>query len=383
LLVGAIPAFATHVLYTVGAGPIPGLDLTPFAFTVTGITYGLALFHFDLLDRTPVAHRRAIELTGDGLLVVDTDGTIVDANDVARQLFDIDDREVPHVSSMTDGPELDGTTATGTIDGSQRVYDIQVTDLTDESGLQAGSSVILRDVTERDSYQQRLEVTNRVLRHNLRNDMNVIFGHAELLADAASTPDQRRLAETIQQTADELVTLSEKARELVQLSETPSHDSEAIALDTVLRSQVTKFRETYPEATVTVSIPDDLWVSALSDHALSVALWNLLENAAEHNDTDSLTVDISVTPDDRHAQVAISDDGSGLPETEQRVLAGEPETPLQHGSGLGLWITYWSITLSGGDIEVQTEDSEGTTVILSLSRPDSSSVDGTASSGVA
>lgn len=373
LLAGATPAFATHVLYTVGAGPIRGLDLTPLMFTITGVTFGLALFHFDLLERTPVAQRQAIELTGDGLLVVDADGAIVNANEVAKQIFDVDDggdATTVSLSCGSDPRDLAGTTLRRTIDGTERVYDVHVTDLTEGLGLHAGSSVVLRDVTDRDTYQQRLEVTNRVLRHNLRNDMTVVLGRAELLADSVPSADQRRLAETIQAKAEELVALSDKARELVQLPETPSTDDEVVALDAVLTPLVARFREQYPAATVTVESADDTCVVTAGEQAVSVGLWNLLENTAEHNDTTSLAVEISVTADGHRVQVTIGDNGSGLPELEQQVLDGQSETPLQHGKGLGLWIAYWSVTTSGGEITVNSSDSEGTTVIVSLPERD-------------
>jgi len=42
--------------------------------------------------------------------------------------------------------------------------------------------------------------------------------------------------------------------------------------------------------------------------------------------------------------VRVGDNGSGIPEHERRTLAGADETPLRHGSGVGLWLVYWLVT---------------------------------------
>ncbi|WP_232686077.1 sensor histidine kinase [Halobacterium zhouii] len=375
LLVGAIPAFASHVLFALKASPIPGLDFTPFAFTVTGVTYGVALFHFDLLERTPVAHQRAVELTGDGLLVVDADGAVVDGNHVARQVYGVDQFENQDVSTLTGKPDLeavDGTTTTGVVDETRRVYDVYVSKLTDNVALHPGFAVLLRDVTDRDGYEQRLEVANRVLRHNLRNDMNVILGHADLLAERATSSKQEELAGVIGSAADDLVTLSEKVRQMVDLGKTGQTERTEVDTVSVLEPLVEEFRAEHPGVEVTVDFPDEATAAAVSERALTVALRNLIENTAEHNDTSTLTVDITVTTDGEETRIRVTDDGSGLPEMEQAVLQNHTETPLQHSSGLGLWLTYWTVSTTGGDIAVEASESQGTTVTVTLPARDPS-----------
>ena len=375
LLVGTVPAFVAHVLFTGQTSPIAGLDFTPFVFAFTGVTYGLALFHFDLLERTPVAHQRAIELTGDGLLVVDAAGLIVDCNRVARQVYGIDRTGETHVSTVIETPDLqqlDGTTTTGIVDGSKRVYDLYVSKLTDESGLHAGSAIVLRDVTDRDAYEQRLEVANRVLRHNLRNDMNVILGYVDLLSERASSAEQERLAGVVRTKAEDLVTLSEKAHQMVDIQKESRADPERVDIVSVLDPLVAEFREAYPEVAVTVDRPDEADAAIVSKRALTIALRNLIENAAEHNDTADLTVEIAVTTEDGRTRIRVSDDGSGLPEMEQAVLQKHTETPLEHSSGLGLWLTYWVVSTTGGEISVDASEGRGTSITLTFQRQQSS-----------
>ena len=368
LIAGVVPPFSTHVLYTLKASPVAGLDLTPFAFTFTGIAFGLSLFHFDLLERTPVAHQRAVELTGDGLLVCDADGRVVDSNRIARAVYEVDVERETHVSDATgavDPVDLHGTTTTGVVDGSKRVYDCYVSDLTDETGVEAGFALVLRDVSDRDAYERRLEVSNRVLRHNLRNDMNVVLGHAEMLAESADTDEQARLAEVIRSTAADLVSLSEKTRTLAAIQSAPS-EGETVDVVPVVASLVEAFRAENPDVSVSVDSPAEASAVVLSTRALTTAVENLLENAVEHNDDASLAVDVTVLTDGETTRIVVSDDGSGLPEVEREVLEDHSETPLRHSSGLGLWLTHWVVSATGGEMSVDETESEGTTIALSF-----------------
>jgi len=267
LILGALPAFSCHILWTLKASPIAGLDLTPFAFVLTGGSFGAALFQFDLLDRTPIAQEHAIELTGDGLLVVDTEGMIVDSNPIARQVFDFNLEDRTYISMITDTSsvrDLDGETLTATVADGRRTYDIFVSELPPNSAQHAGFSLVLRDVTDREAYEQRLEVAYRVLRHNLRNDMTVIMGRAEILEELARTDEQATHAKTIQSTGEDLISLSKKARRMVELQDGARAQTETVDIRSVLEEVGSGFRTAYPSVPLTVSCPDEATVTVLS-----------------------------------------------------------------------------------------------------------------------
>jgi signal transduction histidine kinase len=60
------------------------------------------------------------------------------------------------------------------------------------------------------------------------------------------------------------------------------------------------------------------------------------------------------------------DDGPGLASNERAVLDGRSETPLEHGTGLGLWLANWIVTGLGGELEVVDPDGEGMTLEIGL-----------------
>lgn len=196
----------------------------------------------------------------------------------------------------------------------------------------------------------RLEVFNRVLRHNLRNQLDVINGHAESIDD-----DEHR--EAIVAATETLAAVGTRARRIDHLlSKEPRPSSVALAdrIDAVLATVDTG------GAVVETAVPDDATV-VTDGEILTTVLRSPVENAVEHGES---TVVVSAEPTDDGWTVAVSDDGPGIPDSELDSLAAERERPLQHGRGLGLWELKWGVDRLGGDLTFGTDD--GTTVEIHL-----------------
>ncbi|SFR30823.1 MULTISPECIES: histidine kinase N-terminal 7TM domain-containing protein [Halorubrum] len=229
-----------------------------------------------------------------------------------------------------------------------------------------GSEVVITatDVTETRRYEQRLQVLNRVLRHDLKNDTNVIGGYADLLRDHVDEEGDPYL-DIIDRKVKTLTHLSDQAREIdVALhSDAGRTDIDLAALvDRLCDSLASSF----PRATVTVSVPDSAVVSA--DELLESAVRNVLENAVVHNDGDDPHVEATVVADGDRFRIDVADDGPGIPPIEQTVFSEARETALEHASGLGLWLVHWIVTESGGDLEFDTREPTGTIVRIWLPR---------------
>ena len=376
LILGAMPPFAANVAFTLRApwGPLPTVDPTPFAFVVTGVLFGLALFRFDLLRRTPVARRRVLDEMGDGLVVLDAGGRVVNANAIARRVLDPPpsaDRRIadvgPHGATSTDGAlaALDGRTITATVDGRERAYDVDWSPLEDRHGRTVGHVLGLRDVTGRNRYEQRLEVAQRVLRHNLRNDMTMIRGWADRLAEAA-TDGQVETAEHIIDTAEDLIDLSEKTQTMVRIEEGATDERTTVDVGDHLAALVDEFRTAYPRATIEVTIPASTTVTLPDEEFLSVPVRNLIENAIEHNDRPEPWVGVRVRRAGDRLTIRVEDDGPEIPAMERRVIEEGAEDPLQHGSGVGLWLSYWSVRTVGGDVQFDQLERRGNVVTLEI-----------------
>jgi PAS domain S-box-containing protein len=222
-----------------------------------------------------------------------------------------------------------------------------------------------QDVTERKQRQEQLAVLDRVLRHNLRNDMNVIRGHAETI--------QAKASEEIAVSADKIV---DKGEELLQLAEKERHITTLLREEPMvteiklcdrLETIVSNVKSDYPDATVTVDCADEVTVRATTQ--LDQAIEELLINAICHNDSPSPEVSVTVSLTAETVQISIADSGPRIPDMERNVLVNElKQTPLYHGSGLGLWLVNLVVTRSGGTISVEENSPAGNIVTVELSR---------------
>jgi len=210
------------------------------------------------------------------------------------------------------------------------------------------------DVTERKRTEQLVRLLNRVLRHNLRNDLNVLLGVGNhLRSETAENVNLDELGERVERTAGRLIDLSEQARELERNAR---RDREARRLD-----PVNLFDDAATEvpaaATVETSVETERRICAGPE--LAQALSELVANAVAHNPADEPWVGLKATDDGEWVELTVTDDGPGIDDMEATVIAEGEETELVHGSGLGLWLVNWIVTRYGGSFRIRARDGDG------------------------
>ncbi len=276
-----------------------------------------------------------------------------------------------------DGEIVEAEVKRRTVDGL-REFMMRVVPV--ERGESAGHAFgLYTDITDQKQRQKRVEILNRVLRHDMRNGMNIIDGYAQMLAEAVDGEDAEYAA-AIQERAEELISLAEKTRAVERVLERESATAGPIDLSAAVSSSIDRLRETNPEHEVEFdrSLPDNLFVRA--DATLRTALYQVLKNAVEHTDRETPTIEISVHDGgDGMVALSIADDGPGMPKEERELLQGDREiTQLRHASGLGLWLVILVVTQSGGQLRFDANEPRGTVVTLELPRADTRLADSVA-----
>lgn len=234
--------------------------------------------------------------------------------------------------------------------------------------LTARSMGSLHETTENlDAARRELSVLHRIFRHNLRNDVTVVAGHAETLEDEVDQPQLEDHCDAIRRSCVDLITYAEKAKLVADLNRS-CVETDDVDLAATLGRVVERFEPLPPNVTFDVSVPDG--ASVVAHEYLEFAVMELVENALVHNDEAAPTVTVTVRDAPSCAgwtEVCIEDNGPGIPEDELDVL-DEEQQPLRHGSGVGLWVASWIVVQSGGDFEIENT-APGCRVTLRLPTP--------------
>jgi len=377
LVAGAMVAFLANVLFVIGFTPYPDLDLTPLAFLVTTVIFGWGLFRYRLLELVPIARKTVLDQMQDAVVTLDEDGRVVDVNAAAADLFEVEESAAVGTHGedfFADYPRLIERFGTAvdveteiefTTNGENRYFHLDISPVSAGSDVIDGRVVVLRDVTQLKEREQELDllkqVLSRVLRHNIRNDVSVVNGYAEEIAEQ-NDGETAELAAKIIEKSDDLATRSHKAASVERVLSATGDPLDLDLVD-VIQEALDRDLEGFGDFDATLDLPENCYVRALP--TLPIALRNVIENAIGHSDSATPQIEISVACDEESATVEIRDDGPGIPEGELSVFEDREETQLHHSSGIGLWLVVLIVRRSGGSVSFENTD-DGAVVRLTL-----------------
>jgi len=330
---------------------------------------------------------QAVEHAGHAIYITDTDGTIEYVNPAFEEITKYSEEqavgETPQLLTADRPTEADYEDIWETIragevwekeesmhqraTGELFITDQTITPITTADETVVKCVATMTDRTEQAVSSQQTQVLSRVVRHNLRTELNLIDGYAQQLKKADDADTQ----------ADYVRDIRDRVETLVEVSQKTQHGMQAFERDTYRASQrvcatcdrvATAFTNQYPQAEITTALPE--YEVAVRGN-VSTVLDELVENALEHNDQATPDVTISVARDDESepppiVRIEVADNGPGIPQGEREVLAEGEETQLVHGSGIGLWLVYWTITLAGGEVTIADRSPRGTCVVVTL-----------------
>jgi signal transduction histidine kinase len=358
------------------------VPVVPLATGVSALLYTYALQRGTLLTLVPaterIGTRQALDDLDAGVVV--TDGRrVVEANTAACRMLDRSPGSLVGVTPEAALSALDTSPAElpAVVEHDNRFYDVSTSPVTDDGGDRVGRTLLLTDVTDRRRRRQRLDVLNRVLRHNIRNKLTVVTGRTR---DTAQRVGDETLAGWLADAtaaAEDLLATSRKAR-AVEEAMRGATDPTTVSLAPAVAAAVDRLD--VDPARVDVRV--DPGVTVRTDAELLVlALAELVENAVEHGvpGADDPPATVTARETTTGVAVTVADDGPGIPASELAPLDAGGETQLEHASGLGLWLVDWATARLGGDVRFETDD--GTRVVLSV--PDAEAVSSPATTGPA
>jgi len=187
LLIAVLTPWFGNVLYVSGLSPIPNLDITPFAFTISVAVFAWGIFSFQLGNLAPVARDLLVEKMPDGMIVLDAQGNIVDINPAVQRALGIPASQAIGQSAkdlFSAWPSLveryvNTLEAQDEIvfgEGESRIsYELRLSPLVDSRDRLLGRVVTVHNITERKRTEEALRLSEEKYRKIYENVADVIY----------------------------------------------------------------------------------------------------------------------------------------------------------------------------------------------------------------
>lgn len=222
---------------------------------------------------------------------------------------------------------------------------------------------------ENEEQREILVLLTRLLRHDIRNDMAIINGHAEVLSDHIK-PEGEHSLNVINERSQTIGRLLRDTDTLVQ-SLGGEREYEEINVSRVIEEEVGKIRTNHPMVDVHSEIPKKMIITA--DGLIHQLFSNLLQNAVFHNDERDLRLEvIAEYADDDTVDFIVRDNGQGVSEEVRETCFELGERGVESdGDGIGLYLVSRLTRVYGGSIELSESPEGGAQFEIQLPATDS------------
>jgi len=401
LLVGAFVPWIASVMYVFGLGPVPFLDLTPIAFTISGVAFAFAIFRYRMLDIAPIAREAIVQSMPDAVFVLDGQNRVVDMNPAAQRVLDRPASEIigqQAATILSDRPDLvedyrnmmEGQSEIALGRGeTQRHYEMRISPIAGRRH-DMGRIIVLHDITTRKRTEAEMrkakeaaEDANRAksaflanMSHELRTPLNAIIGYSEMLVEEAPELDPDQLAADLDKIRGSGRHLLGLINDILDISKIEAGRMdlylEEFDVAYLVQEVVTTIQPLAQKNNVVLTVhqPEDLGYMFSDIIKVRQTLINILTNAAKFAADGSVTFSVERNGDGFTFTAA--DTGIGMT-TEQMDKLFQPFTQADTsttrrygGTGLGLAISQRFCKMMGGDIFVESKPGEGSTFTVRL-----------------
>ena len=333
----------------------------------------------------------------DGVVVVEPDGTVAYANAAAERLAGAGRDQLTGAPVDTVLPLLDeagnpwwacsrklramagvrrvpARELSLTIGGDSRLVDLAATFVRGPDGKLVQAICVLRDASARRRAEAARGELVSTLSHELRSPLTSVKGFTSTLLhrwDRFSDEQKRHMLRTVIEDADRVTRL---IKELLDVSRIEAGRLELhrqfVDLPVVARDVIGRFEPRAGGHQFLVEFPDGFPEVYADRDKVEQVLTILVENAVKYSEGGTVTVSGDVV--DGAVEVAVRDQGVGIPADQLTVIFTKFHRRAGHGAptgtGLGLFITRGLVEAHGGRIWARSEVGRGTEVRFRLPR---------------
>ncbi|WEL17575.1 Signal transduction histidine kinase, contains PAS domain [Halorhabdus sp. SVX81] len=217
-------------------------------------------------------------------------------------------------------------------------------------------------------HTEQLEFLNGVLRHNIRNGMQVIESNVSLLdAHIDTDPDSQQYLSRIRDRTGELSTLTARIRSITDTVTTdPGNRLWPVELRPALKEQIAEIERRHKDTYI--ELHHDGNPVVLANGLLEDVFEIILQNAVEHNDADRTRIEIDVKHVGDWIQVHIADNGPGVSDHLKESLFERNVSVSETAHGFGLYFVALILDLFGGDVWFEDNEPRGAIAVLEFQR---------------
>jgi two-component system, sporulation sensor kinase E len=208
------------------------------------------------------------------------------------------------------------------------------------------------------------------LSHEIRNPLNAIFLHTDVLEEELKqpTPDHQELiSESLATIKTEIMRVNELVQDYLSLARLSTLQREVVDMGTMMEEFALEITELLADHQVTLELEmlADLGQVALHRNTLRRALLNLVHNAIDAM-PEGGTLTLSGRRTAAHVYLEVRDTGMGIPKDQLPLLFTPFHTTKPGGTGFGLYVVQEIIVSHDGEITVSSEPGVGTTFTVVL-----------------
>ncbi|MAU13371.1 MAG: hypothetical protein CL607_26365 [Anaerolineaceae bacterium] len=411
LLVCQFAPWISNFFYVTELSPLPDfMDLTPIAFSVTGIAAGWSLLRYRLLDVMPIARDMVFDGIDDIVFVLDTKQQIVDMNRpglailkraskdvIGKQVGDVFADQVDTLSEYAGVSRADAEIEV-VLNGKRYWFKLKISPLQAENGDPVGQVVMLQNITQLKAINRELEATRdeaiqaraiaeehsrlkseflSTMSHELRTPLNAIEGFTSIMLSGMGVELSPKAEDMVQRVSANSKRLLDLINDFLDLSRIESGRLELIREPISPRQLARKWENAVSvlaeekDLAFVVTVDSDLPETIIEDDdALSKITINLLSNAFKF--THEGQVRLNMERENDKWKIIVSDTGIGVPAHAREYIFDEfrqvdgSSKRLYGGTGLGLSLVQKLSREMGGNVALKSELGVGSTFIVTL-----------------